>query len=98
MDVGGRAGPVKATLQIGTAGLVALLVRVSWYFFHLIGEQAAESIFSEPLASDEEARRFASFLASHFQDCEPDICLGGYISVTNARGDEIGRIPLTSLH
>ncbi len=68
-----------------------------WYFFHFVGRQS-EKFFSEPYASDYEAKEFGELLARNFQRDMPDICSGSYISVTNERGREISQILLSTTH
>jgi hypothetical protein len=69
-----------------------------WYFFHFVGEQSAANFFSEPYASEQEAKKFGELLAWNFQRNMPDICPGSYISVTNEHGREISQILLSTAH
>jgi hypothetical protein len=71
---------------------------MSWYFFHFVGQQAAEKFFSEPYASEREAKEFGELLARNFQRDIPAICSGSYITVTNERGREISQILLSTTH
>jgi hypothetical protein len=69
-----------------------------WYFFHLVGQLSAEKFFSEPYASEHEAKEFGGLLARNFQRDMPGICSGSYTSVTNDRGREISQILLSTTH
>jgi hypothetical protein len=71
---------------------------MAWYFFHYIGQQSAKNFFSEPYASEHEAKEFGELLARDFQRNMPDICPGSYISLTNERGTEISQFLLSTAH
>jgi hypothetical protein len=71
---------------------------MAWYFFHFVGQQSVEKFFSEPYASEHEAKEFGELLAWDFQRNMPAICPGSYISVTNERGREISQILLSTTH
>jgi hypothetical protein len=71
---------------------------MSLFFFHFFGQECVEKFFSEPSASEHEAKKFGEFLARDLQKNMPDVCPGSYISVTNERGREISQILLSTTH
>jgi hypothetical protein len=67
------------------------------YYFHLAGQVPAHDLLGHECANDAEARNHGSFIAHRIGTEKPDMVREeNFISVRNARDQELFKIPLAS--
>jgi hypothetical protein len=67
------------------------------YFFHLAGQYPAQDLLGHECADDKEAKDHGSFIAHRIGTEKTDtVREGNFISVRNARDEELFQVPLAS--